>query len=83
MLCDSSTINQFQWILIELKLCEEILDSTTTIKVIGAREVMLCKYRMEQVVPASIADKLDISLTNALNIEPNHKQMPISDKLNW
>jgi hypothetical protein len=38
---------------------------------------------MEQVASASIADKLDILLTNALNDESNHKQMPTSDKLNW
>jgi hypothetical protein len=38
---------------------------------------------MEQVVPALIVDKLDILLVNALNDEPNHKQMPTSDKFSW
>jgi hypothetical protein len=68
--------------LIELRLREEISDSAITIKVIGAREVMLHKYKTEQVAPASTADKLDISLVNALNDVPNHEQTPISDKLN-
>jgi hypothetical protein len=82
MLRDSSTTNQFQWILIKLRLCEEISDSATIIKVIGAREVMLHKYRMEQVAPASIVDKQDTSLANALNDEPNHEQTPTSTKCN-
>jgi hypothetical protein len=79
-LCNNSTTDQFLWILIELRLCEEISDSAITIKVIGAREVMLHKYRMEQVVPASIADKPDISLANALNDEPNPEPMRTSAK---
>jgi hypothetical protein len=81
-LCNSLTTAQFQWISIELRLHKEISDSTTTIKVIGAREVMLCKYRMEQVAPASIVDKQDISLANALRDRPNPKPMPTFNRHN-
>jgi hypothetical protein len=82
MLRDNLTTAQFQWISIELKPCEEISDSAITTKVIGAREVMLCKYKTEQVAPASIAVKRDTSLVNALNGVPNHEPMLISDKRN-
>jgi hypothetical protein len=82
MLPNNLTTNQFQWISIKLRLCKETLDSTTTIKIIGTREVMLHKYKMEQVAPASIADKQDILLVNACNNEPNPELMPTSAKLN-
>jgi hypothetical protein len=38
------------------------------------------KYKMEQVVPALIADKQDILLASALNDEPNPE--PTLNKLN-
>jgi glutaredoxin-related protein len=82
MLYNNLTTNQFQWISIELRLHEEISDSAVTIKVIGTQEVMQCKYRMKQVAPASTADKPDISLTNALNDKPSHRQMLTFNKPN-
>jgi hypothetical protein len=82
MLHDSSTIVPFRWISIELKLREEISDSATTTEVIGAREIMPHKCKMEQVAPALIADKLDISLANAHSAERNHEQTRTSTKLN-
>jgi hypothetical protein len=82
MLHGNSTIAPFLWISIELRLREEISNSAATIRVIGTREVMLRKYKMEQVAPALTADKLDISLANAHNDEPNHELTPTFDKLN-
>jgi hypothetical protein len=83
MLRDNLTTAQFQWISIELRLREETSDSAITIEVIGTREITQHKYRMEQVVPALTADKLDILLANALNDEPNHEQTQTSAKPNW